>query len=188
VTARLRTFIHRAWIPLALLVVVAALTAVTSQISARSDEAAGEAQAAEPDAQRRGGGGQRAGDRDATANLRTCPWWLRDEDVKRELGLSDEKAAAILGICEDRAARMGPFAAERVAEEAVLDQMFRERVVSPEAFEMQALKVESINAQLRQTRWAMLYRSYRELEPQQYEKLLEISERRRGRGSSGTNR
>jgi hypothetical protein len=80
---------------------------------------------------------------------------------------------------------MRPFASEFVKEEATLNTMVRERVVGPDVFEIQASRLESLRAELLKSRWLMLYRLYRELEPAQYQTLLEIRDRRYSRGRGG---
>jgi hypothetical protein len=63
--------------------------------------------------------------------------------------------------------------------------MTRERTASPEAYEIQASKYEFLRSEVRKSRWVMLYRIYTELEPDQYQKLLEIRDRRSARGRGG---
>lgn len=159
-----------------------------SQLSARGDLAGRDAQV-ENAAPRQGGAGQRSGrDSGIPRDAFVWPWW-RDDAAKQALGLTDDKAARIEQLYRNRTDRMRPFAAERDKEEAILNRMVEERVASPEAFELQAAKLESLTAELRKSRWVMLYRLYRELEPAQYETLRKIfAERRanRGRGGSGS--
>ena len=162
-----------------------------SQLSARGDLAGREAEAQLADAApRQGGTGQRSGNRDSGIARESFVWpFWRDEAAKKELGLTDDKAARIEELYRSRTDRMRPWAAERDKEEAILNRMVEERVATPGAFELQAARLESLTAELRKSRWVMLYRLYRELEPEQYQKLRKIyAERRanRGRGGSGS--
>lgn len=192
--AALGDFLRRAWIPLVTLVVVAGLTALGVQLRAgdRTEGAESSTQASTPGGQRQGGSRQGGAGRGGNAeNLpreaSMWPWW-RDEQVIAELGLTAEKSDRIEEIYLNRANRMRPFAAERDREMALLNEMVRERIASPEAFELQTSKVESLSAELRKSRWVALYRLYRELEPAQYEKLRKIFDDRRasrGRGGPG---
>lgn len=184
----MRDLLRKAWIPLALVVVVAGLTALSGELAARNDGQEGEATAGQDQEQRVGGrGGQRGGGRSTAAAPgipRDWNWW-KDEAVKQELGLTDEKAALIEQIYQARVSRMRPYADEFVRESRVFDQMTRERVAAAAAYEIQASKLEFLRAQLNTSRWVMLYRIYRELEPEQYQKLLEIRDQRFSRGRGG---
>ena len=109
-------------------------------------------------------------------------WW-KDADVKKELNLSDEKANKIGQITEGRDKQMKPFAEEYLKELGVLNQMTKERTSSLPSYQIQVSKVEALRSRLEESRLVMLYRIYLELTPGQYQKLIEITDRRRsGRG------
>lgn len=132
----------------------------------------------------RGGGGRSTSASPAPGMPRDWIWW-KDDAVTAELGLSAEKAAQIDRIYQSRVQRIRPFADEFVREQDILNRMTRERTAAPEAYEIQASKYEFLRSEVQKSRWVMLYRIYTELEPDQYQKLLEIRDRRFARGRGG---
>jgi hypothetical protein len=62
--------------------------------------------------------------------------------------------------------------------------MTRDRVADDRTYEIQVTKVEAFRSKLLTSRQMMLYRMYKELRPEQYQKLREIFERPRS-GRSG---
>ena len=112
-------------------------------------------------------------------------WW-QDADVKKELGLTEEKARKIQAIYERRYSQMKPFAADFELEWRKLEQMTRERAADEATYALQVNRLENLSAKLRESRTVMLYTIYRELSPEQNKKLQEIRDRRSNRnGRSG---
>ena len=110
-------------------------------------------------------------------------WW-KDADVKKELSLSDDKANKIGQITDGRDKQMKPFAEEYLKELNLLNQMTKERTTSLPSYQIQVSKVEALRSRLEESRIVMFYRIYLELTPSQYQKLIEITDRRRqGRGA-----
>lgn len=116
-----------------------------------------------------------------------APWeWWTDEDVKKELGLSEAKAARIGQIFKRRESQMRPYAEAFEKEALALEKMTRERLADESAYAFQVGKVEATLVKLRESRTIMLYSMYLELTPEQHKKLQDIRDRRsrNGRGSS----
>ena len=112
-------------------------------------------------------------------------WW-DDPAVKKDLKLTDEQGQRIRDIFEKREAEVKPISHELNKEGDRLDKMTRERVADDATYAVQVSKVHNLFAEVRKSRTLMIYRMYRELQPEQYKKLQEIMERRRsmdGRGS-----
>lgn len=109
-------------------------------------------------------------------------WW-NDELVRRELGLSVEKAKKIDGFFQDRSRRLAPIVAELEKQEEELDRLTRERLVDEVTYSLQAGRVWDLRRRFGESRTIMLYRIYQELTPDQYKKLQALRERNRsGRG------
>jgi Spy/CpxP family protein refolding chaperone len=115
-------------------------------------------------------------------------WW-QDADVKRELALTDEKAQRIDQIFQGRQKLLTPMASDFLKEKAVLDRMTAERTADDGTYALQVWRVEALRSKLNESRLMMLYRIYRELQPDQYKKLQAISDRKfdpeRARGGPG---
>jgi Spy/CpxP family protein refolding chaperone len=112
-------------------------------------------------------------------------WW-DDPAVKKDLKLTDEQARRIRDIFEKREVEVKPMSDQLYREGEKLDKMTRERVADDATYAVQVSKVHHLFAEVRKSRTLMIYRMYRELQPEQYKKLQEIMERRRsmnGRGS-----
>jgi Spy/CpxP family protein refolding chaperone len=119
------------------------------------------------------------------------PWeWWKDEDVKKQLGLSEDKARKIDSIFQRRFGQMKPVADEFQREWEKLDRMTRERVADEMTYGLQVQHVENIYSRIRESRTIMLYAMYLELQPEQYKKLVDIRERhnREARGGRSSNK
>lgn len=117
------------------------------------------------------------------------PWeWWNDADVQKELGLSAEKIKRIDDIFERRSKDLKPMAEEFGRQVQVLDAMTKAAVVDEATYALQVTQVESLGARLRESRTVMLYRIYRELQPEQYRKLQDILARRAARFNGGRGR
>ncbi len=109
-------------------------------------------------------------------------WW-NDELVRKEIGLTEEKARKIDSFFQDRSKRLAPIIGELEKQEAELDRLTRERVVDEVTYSLQAGRVWDLRRRFGESRTIMLYRIYQELTPDQYKKLQVIRERNRsGRG------
>ena len=112
-------------------------------------------------------------------------WWL-DPAVKKDLKLTDEQAGHIRDIFEKRETEVKPVWDQLNREGERLEKMTRERVADEATYAVQVSKVQHLFAEVRKSRTVMIYRMFRELQPEQYKKLQEIMERRRpsdGRGA-----
>ena len=111
-------------------------------------------------------------------------WWA-DPAVKAEIRLTDDQVKRLKEIFEKREVEIKPLADMLNREGDRLDRMTRERVADEITYSVQVAKVESLYGRLRESRTMMIYRMYRELQPEQYKKLQELMDRRRsdGRGS-----
>ena len=115
------------------------------------------------------------------------PWdWWSDPAVKKDLKLTEEQVHKIRDIFEKRETEVKPLWDMLNREGDRLDRMTRERVADEATYAVQVSKVQHLFARVRESRTVMMYRMYRELQPEQYKKLQEIMDRRRamdGRGS-----
>lgn len=114
-------------------------------------------------------------------------WW-KDDNIRKELNLTERQVQRINGIFESRVRQITPFHNDYLKQLAELDRMTIERVVDEASYTIQVGRVEALRSKLSETRTVMLYRFYRELDPTQYQKLREIWNRRRGRGGPPTPR
>lgn len=116
----------------------------------------------------------------------TWEWWT-DVDVKRTIGLTELQAKKIDEIYQDRRRRDMPYALQFATLWSELERMTEERAVDEGTYGVKVQAVEALGARLRESRTTMLYRIYRQLQPDQYAKLRDLNDRRirdgRGRGA-----
>jgi Spy/CpxP family protein refolding chaperone len=137
------------------------------------------AASARPDGQRGGQG------RGGSFNPSSVGWeWWNDEAIKKEIALDEKKSKQIDDYYDQRQRQLKPFADEFQKELEALNLMTRDRVADDRTYEIQVTKVEAFRSKLLTSRQMMLYRMYKELRPEQYQKLREIFERPRS-GRSG---
>jgi len=107
------------------------------------------------------------------------PWeWWKDDAIKKEMRLTDMQARNITKIYEERARMMKPHSDEFDKQRLELEKMTKERAVDVATYSMQVNKVEFLRTELSKSRLVMLYQIYRQLTPEQYDKLREIRDRR----------
>ena len=131
----------------------------------------------------------RAGDPNAARQSFTpfsaFEWW-NDADVKKEIGLAEDKAKKIHEYYERRNREMQPWIEDWRRERTLLEKMTQERVADRTTYGIQVWRLEQLSAKLRETRAMMAYQMYLELSPEQYKKLREWQDRRsNGRGGRG---
>jgi Spy/CpxP family protein refolding chaperone len=114
-------------------------------------------------------------------------WW-NDAEVQKELGLTADKAKRIDDFFEKRSKDMKPWVDRWQHEREVLDAMTRAATVDEATYALQVQEVQSLGARLGESRTMMLYRIYRELQPEQYKKLQEIFARRAAQHTGGNGR
>ena len=160
---------------------------VGSVVMANRDRFTGQAGATDAQTRPQGPGAQSRDSRPSPpVGLPPSRWeWWKDADVKKELNLSDEKANKIGQITDNRDKQMIPFAEELRKELDTLNQMTKERTTSLTAYQIQVSKVEALRSRLEESRLVMFYRIYLELTPSQYQKLIEITDRRRKQSGRG---
>jgi Spy/CpxP family protein refolding chaperone len=156
------------------LVWVGLLVALTGQLAGTAVANAAAAQVAQAPAPSRGPGPSSLG----------WEWW-NDADVQRELALSADKIKRINDLYGRRNQELRPIVHEYQKQGAELDKMTRERVVDESTYLLQVMRVESLRVRLNETRLVMLYRFFRELTPEQHQKLQDIMDRRFNRGGRG---
>ena len=136
-----------------------------------------------PEGQR--GGGPRPG----MSGPSEVGWeWWKDVEAVKEMGLAPEKTRQIDRYYNDRQRALKHFVDGYVKERDLLERMTRERVVDDDIYALQVSRVETLRSKLLESRTVMLYRMYRALTPEQYQKLREIYDRRsrrRGGGEAG---
>ena len=130
-------------------------------------------------------GSQRPGQSQRPPGSGWGEWW-KDDLVKKEIGLTDEKARKIDAIFQDRSRRLTPIVDELNRQEAELDRMTLERTVDEVSYSLQAGRVWDLRRRLGESRTIMLYRIYQELTPEQHKKLQALRERNRGGRGGGS--
>ncbi|HVT48572.1 MAG TPA: hypothetical protein VHD57_12335 [Vicinamibacterales bacterium] len=113
-------------------------------------------------------------------------WW-DDPEVKQALDLTDAKSKKIETMYQDRLHEAQPWVDEFLRQNAKLQHMTADRVADEETYRVQVSRVESLRARLIESRTVMIYQFFRELTPDQYKKLQDITDRKfhsgdRGRG------
>ena len=134
-----------------------------------------------------GAGPGRMGGPTGPAGFRGEWEWWKDDDVKRQLGLTDKVAADIDNVFQRRQREVMPYVDAWNHERDVLDKMTRERTVDEPTYSLQVSRVVALQSKLNETRAVMLYHVYLKLTPEQYQKLNEARDRhfQRGRGAGG---
>jgi Spy/CpxP family protein refolding chaperone len=166
------------------LLIACLVLVVGSVVMANRDRFAGQSGASDAQSRPQGPGAQSRPSPPVGLPPSRWEWW-KDADVKKELSLSDEKANKIGQITDNRDRQMTPFAEELRKELETLNRMTKERTTSLTAYQIQVSKVEALRSRLEESRLVMFYRIYLELTPSQYQKLIDITDRRRkqiGRG------
>jgi hypothetical protein len=104
--------------------------------------------------------------------------------VRKELVLTPRQIGSITRHYENRVRQMKPLDDELRKQLDELERLTRERTVDVNTYLVHVTRVEALRTELYKTRAVMLYSIYRELTPDQYQKLREIRDRRRsGRGA-----
>jgi Spy/CpxP family protein refolding chaperone len=102
-----------------------------------------------------------------------------DEEIKKEIGLTDKQVAELEDTYQRRTRDLTPTLAEYYALGEDLNKVIAERKVTSEELLPKVVKVESLRSKINESRTIMLYRFYRSLTPDQYQKLLDVQKRRR---------
>jgi Spy/CpxP family protein refolding chaperone len=102
-----------------------------------------------------------------------------DAEIKKEIGLTDKQVAELEDTYQRRTRDLTPTLAEYYALGEDLNKVIAERKVSSEELLPKVVKVESLRSKINESRTIMLYRFYRSLTPDQYQKLLDAQKRRR---------
>jgi Spy/CpxP family protein refolding chaperone len=119
------------------------------------------------------------------------PKWWQDDAIKKEIGLRDDQIRQIDGIYQRRVKEMAPFAEEYEKQRDAFAAMLRDHTADVAAAQLQISKMQGALTKLDESRWLMVYRMYKVLEPAQYTKLQAYWEkqqaewRARGRGRGG---
>ena len=106
--------------------------------------------------------------------------------MQKALGLTEAKVKNISKIFDDRLRRSQPIWEQFEKEREDLNKLTAEQKITVEMYAIEVRKVEALRTMLSESRLVMLYRIYRELTPEQYQKLQEIRDKRfsgRGRGT-----
>lgn len=104
-------------------------------------------------------------------------WWINPDD-RRDLGITDQQSATIDQIFESTMPAQRAKWREFEQLEAALAKTLKESTVDAAQVARQVEKVETMRAQLAQTRTMMLYRINQVLTPDQRIKVEEIRARR----------
>ncbi len=116
-------------------------------------------------------------------------WW-KDAEVQKQLALSPDKVKRIDGIYRSRSSNLQPTVDQYMRELATLDAMTRAASADEASYNLQVVQVEALRSEISRSRTVMLYRFFRELQPEQYAKLQDIFAQRaarmmRDRGNPG---
>jgi Spy/CpxP family protein refolding chaperone len=79
---------------------------------------------------------------------------------------------------QDRLHEAQPWVDEYLRQNDKLQHMTADRVADEETYRLQVSRVESLRARLIESRTVMIYQFFRELTPDQYKKLQDITERK----------
>ena len=104
-------------------------------------------------------------------------WW-QSEEVKAELGLTDDQSEVIEGIFQATLPKQRELKQRLDLEEADLSLMIDAMEVAEWEITLQIDKVEAVRSTLSKSRILMLYRMHRELSPEQRDALHEWWDRR----------
>jgi len=119
-----------------------------------------------------------------SSGLVAWEWW-NDADVKKQVGLTDDKVKRIDGFYRQRSTQLRALADEQDKQRKILDQMTSQRVVDESQYNLQVAMEESLRFELSKSRLMMLYHMYRELTPDEYNKFLVVLDKRRTDASRG---
>ncbi len=122
-------------------------------------------------------------------------WW-KDEEIKKEIGLTDTKIAQIDAMWERRVRDMAPFVEAYTKDRDKLDEMIRAGVEDDSIVALQISRMETSYVKIDESKLLMYYRMYRRLDAGQYDKLkaywakqrAEREARGRGRGPAPSQR
>ena len=148
--------------------------ATGSRLAARDGQAPAGQQPAPPPAGRSGGDPRISGGRGGPGQQ---PIWWNDPVVRKEIGLSVERARAIDDIYKKRVNELTPMADELDRQRTELDKMTKAATVDFDTYQFQVLKVESLRSRLNESRIMLLYRIYKQLQPEQNKKLRDLWDR-----------
>jgi len=122
------------------------------------------------------------------------PWW-NNPAVRKEIGLSAEKAKKIDDMYSQRWKELKPISEEFDQERDKLTTMTRAAVVDLGQYRLQVLRVENLRSELNKSRSILIYQIYKTLQPDQNKKLQDYFDRerqaatdRQGQGSAGRGR
>jgi Spy/CpxP family protein refolding chaperone len=104
-------------------------------------------------------------------------WW-NDPEVKQALALTDAKSKKIEDMYQERLHEAQPWVDDYLRQNAKLQHMTADRVADEETYRVQVSRVESLRARLIESRTVMIYQFFRELTPDQYKKLQDITDRK----------
>jgi Spy/CpxP family protein refolding chaperone len=116
--------------------------------------------------------------------LQRGDWW-KDEGIRKELNLTPRQVNRINAIFEGRVREATPFFDEFQKQLAELERLTKERTVAVATYTVQVNRAEALRSKLNETRYVMLYRILRELDPTQHQKLRELLDRRRNSRGGG---
>ena len=145
----------------------------------------GSAPSATPATPARSGGDARPSGRGGPGQL--PPWW-NDPAVRKEIGLSAEKAKKIDDMYQSRWKELKPTSDEFDQERDKLATMTRAAVVDLPQYRLQVLKVEYLRSELNKSRSILIYQIYKTLQPEQNRKLQDYFDRRNAERQAGSDR
>jgi Spy/CpxP family protein refolding chaperone len=104
-------------------------------------------------------------------------WW-KDADVAKQVGLRPDQASRIDRFYASRVKDIDPVVQEFKKERDTLDKMLADRTVDESTLNLQITKYNALNSTIVQSRYLMLYRISKVLEPDQYAKLQVVFQKR----------
>jgi Spy/CpxP family protein refolding chaperone len=122
----------------------------------------------------------RGGNQSSTPRLPGPPgydWW-NDTQIQKEIGLTPVQVRNIDRIYRTRSSSLQPTIERYTRELKLLDDMTRAATADESTYRLQALQVESLRSEISLSRTVMLYRFFKELQPEQHTKLRDIFEKR----------
>lgn len=112
-------------------------------------------------------------------------WW-QDDAIKKEIGLREDQVKRIDALYAKRARDLEPLNTEFAKQRAELNRLMSDRSVGTAAIELQVARMEVPRVKINESYFAMLYRMYLVLDPDQNKKLQAVFDRQRDRGRDAT--
>lgn len=117
---------------------------------------------------------------------RRFKWW-KDEEIRKELGLSTQQTDKVDRIWESTVPSIRAAHDEMEGLQAELSRMIRENTADEKVVALQIDRVEALRSQINKARSLMLYRMHRVLSRTQHDTLTKLMDKWRKERGQGQN-